>query len=97
MTDSRTFMAQIAKAKTARLSASASHTSIQHRSSSPTCSLYLLTCFLFFLASVRTLIDYFPPEARELQMKVTEENVEWAKSEKRVFLRQSLEIKLVGL
>jgi 26S proteasome regulatory subunit N6 len=30
-------------------------------------------------------------------MKVTEENVEWAKSEKRVFLRQSLEIKLVGL
>ncbi|GFZ49123.1 26S proteasome regulatory subunit RPN6 [Saitozyma sp. JCM 24511] len=65
VTDSRTFMAQIAKAKTAKL--------------------------------IRTLIDYFPPEARELQMKVTEENVEWAKSEKRVFLRQSLEIKLVGL
>ncbi|KAK4684303.1 26S proteasome regulatory subunit N6, partial [Tremellales sp. Uapishka_1] len=65
VTDSRTFMAQIAKAKTAKL--------------------------------IRTLIDYFPPSARELQMKVTEENIEWARKEKRVFLRQSLEIKLIGL
>jgi len=45
---------------------------------------------------VRTLIDFFPPSARELQMKVTTENIEWARSEKRVFLRQSLEIKLIG-
>lgn len=29
-------------------------------------------------------------------MKVTNENIEWARSEKRVFLRQSLEIKLIG-
>ena len=29
-------------------------------------------------------------------MKVTTENIEWARSEKRVFLRQSLEIKLIG-
>jgi 26S proteasome regulatory subunit N6 len=42
------------------------------------------------------LIDFFPPSARELQMKVTNENIEWARSEKRVFLRQSLEIKLIG-
>jgi 26S proteasome regulatory subunit N6 len=48
------------------------------------------------LIIVRTLIDFFPPSARELQMKVTNENIEWARSEKRVFLRQSLEIKLIG-
>ncbi|KAL7424353.1 26S proteasome regulatory subunit rpn6 [Cryptotrichosporon argae] len=65
VTDSRTFMSQIAKAKTAKL--------------------------------IRTLIDSFPPSARELQMQVTNDNIEWARAEKRVFLRQSLEIKLVGL
>jgi len=46
---------------------------------------------------IRTLIDYFPPSARDLQMKVTNDNIAWAREEKRVFLRQSLEIKLVGL
>ncbi|RSH88203.1 26S proteasome regulatory subunit rpn6 [Apiotrichum porosum] len=46
---------------------------------------------------IRALIDYFPPSARDLQMKVTSENIEWARAEKRVFLRQSLEIKLVAL
>ncbi len=30
-------------------------------------------------------------------MQVTNENIKWARDEKRVFLRQSLEIKLVGL
>lgn len=30
-------------------------------------------------------------------MQVTSENIEWARKEKRVFLRQSLEIKLVAL
>ncbi|ORX34352.1 hypothetical protein BD324DRAFT_609994 [Kockovaella imperatae] len=65
VTDSRTFMSQIAKAKTAKL--------------------------------IRTLIDYFPPTARELQMQVTRDNITWAREEKRVFLRQSLEIKLIGL
>lgn len=48
-------------------------------------------------ASVRSLIDYFPASARDLQMKVTKENIDWARSEKRVFLRQSLEIKLIAL
>ncbi|KAK1926374.1 hypothetical protein DB88DRAFT_481604 [Papiliotrema laurentii] len=65
VTDSRTFMSQIAKAKTAKL--------------------------------IRTLIDYFPASARDLQMQVTNDNIAWAREEKRVFLRQSLEIKLVGL
>lgn len=49
------------------------------------------------LMSVRTLIDYFPASARDLQMQVTNDNITWAREEKRVFLRQSLEIKLVGL
>lgn len=49
------------------------------------------------LTIVRTLIDYFPVSSRELQMKVLSENIEWARNEKRVFLRQSLEIRLVGL
>ncbi|WRT65046.1 uncharacterized protein IL334_001988 [Kwoniella shivajii] len=65
VTDSRTFMSQIAKAKTAKL--------------------------------IRTLIDYFPSSSRDLQMKVTNDNITWAREEKRVFLRQSLEIKLIGL
>jgi 26S proteasome regulatory subunit N6 len=47
--------------------------------------------------AVRTLIDYFPASARDLQMQVTNDNIAWAREEKRVFLRQSLEIKLVGL
>ena len=73
-------MSQIAKAKTARLSE----------------SIPLESGDVKDLISVRTLIDFFPPSARELQMKVTNENIEWARSEKRVFLRQSLEIKLIG-
>ncbi|EKC98315.1 hypothetical protein A1Q2_07329 [Trichosporon asahii var. asahii CBS 8904] len=63
--ESRAFMSQIAKAKTAKL--------------------------------IRSLIDLFPSSARDLQMKVTKENIDWARSEKRVFLRQSLEIKLIAL
>lgn len=49
------------------------------------------------LIAVRALIDLFPTSARDLQMQVTSENIEWARQEKRVFLRQSLEIKLVAL
>ena len=30
-------------------------------------------------------------------MQVTRDNIAWAREEKRVFLRQSLEIKLIGL
>lgn len=82
VTDSRTFMSQIAKAKTAKLSKLA---------------LSFLGCSATDEFPVRTLIDYFPPTARDLQMQVVNENIEWAKKERRVFLRQSLEIKLVGL
>ncbi len=47
--------------------------------------------------SVRTLIDFFPPSARDLQMQAVNDNIEWARKEKRVFLRQSLEMRLIGL
>lgn len=30
-------------------------------------------------------------------MKVIQENIDWARTEKRVFLRQSLEIKLINV
>jgi hypothetical protein len=43
------------------------------------------------------LIDAFPPEAREKQITVVKDNIEWARNESRVFLRQSLEVKLIGL
>ena len=46
---------------------------------------------------VRTLIDYFPRSARDLQTQVVNDNIEWARQEKRVFLRQSLEMRLIGL
>ncbi|KAJ9128365.1 hypothetical protein QFC24_000658 [Naganishia onofrii] len=65
VTQSRSFMSNIAKAKTAKL--------------------------------IRTLIDAFPPEAREKQITVVKDNIEWARNESRVFLRQSLEVRLIGL
>lgn len=43
------------------------------------------------------MIDYFPVESRDTQMQVVRDNIAWARDEKRVFLRQSLDIKLVGL
>lgn len=49
------------------------------------------------LSLVRTLIDSFPPSARDLQIQVTLDNISWARSESRAFLRQSLEVKLIGL
>lgn len=65
ITDSRTFMSHIAKAKTTKL--------------------------------VRTLLDLFPQDSKDMQMKVIQENIDWARTEKRVFLRQSLEIKLINV
>ena len=82
MTDSRTFMSQIAKAKTAKLSE-------LHSLGLPRRTELIMT--------VRTLIDYFPPSARDIQTQVVNENIEWARQEKRVFLRQSLEMRLIGL
>ncbi|KAL7008201.1 26S proteasome regulatory subunit rpn6 [Cystobasidiomycetes sp. EMM_F5] len=48
---------------------------------------------------IRTLIDFFNaiPNSRDAQIKVTQENIEWAKSEKRIFLKQNLETRLVAL
>ncbi|CAD6957010.1 unnamed protein product [Tilletia controversa] len=48
---------------------------------------------------IRTLIDYFSdiPDSKQLQIDVTKENVAWAKGEKRIFLKQSLETRLIGL
>ncbi|CDZ97314.1 pci-domain-containing protein [Phaffia rhodozyma] len=48
---------------------------------------------------IRTLIDFFSdiPNAQNAQIDCTKDTIEWARSEKRVFLRQSLETKLAGL
>lgn len=48
---------------------------------------------------VRTLIDYFEgiPGSQQTQIQATKENAEWAKSERRIFLKQNLETKLIGL
>ncbi|PLW17525.1 hypothetical protein PCANC_07990 [Puccinia coronata f. sp. avenae] len=53
---------------------------------------------------VKTLIDFYSqaplnqhPSSSETQIIITRENVEWARAEKRVFLRQNLEIKLCSL
>ena len=47
---------------------------------------------------VRILIDYFNdiPNSRDVQIQVTKENAEWAKQEKRIFLKQNLETKLIA-
>lgn len=47
---------------------------------------------------VRILIDYFNdiPHSRDIQIAVTKENVAWAKKEKRIFLKQNLETKLIA-
>lgn len=49
--------------------------------------------------SVRTLLDYFSdiPGSGTIQIEVTKENIGWAKSEKRIFLKQNLETRLVSL
>lgn len=56
-----------------------------------------LSCTDF--ATVRTLLDFFGPipNSRDTQIKVLQTNIEWAKQEKRIFLKHSLETRLVGL
>ena len=51
------------------------------------------------LASVRTLLDCFAtiPNSQKIQIDVLTENIEWAKKEKRIFLKHSLETRLVSL
>ncbi|GAA5845451.1 hypothetical protein JCM3766R1_006558 [Sporobolomyces carnicolor] len=48
---------------------------------------------------IRTLLDYFEPipDSRQVRIDATVESAEWAKQDKRIFLKQSLETRLVGL
>jgi len=48
---------------------------------------------------IRTLIDYFSeiPGSEKVQVEVTQDNIEWARGEKRIFLKQSLEARLIAL
>ncbi|KAF9643432.1 PCI-domain-containing protein [Thelephora ganbajun] len=48
---------------------------------------------------IRTLLDYFGsiPDSEGIQMKVLRDNIDWAKREKRIFLKHSLEIRLIGI
>lgn len=48
---------------------------------------------------IRTLLDYFGsiPDSTETQIKVLKDNIGWAKREKRIFLKHSLETRLIGI
>ncbi|KAJ3483189.1 hypothetical protein NLI96_g6480 [Meripilus lineatus] len=48
---------------------------------------------------IRTLLDFFVPipNSQKIQIDVLQDNVQWAKREKRIFLKHSLETRLVGL
>lgn len=85
ITQSRAFMSSTAKAKTAKLS-------------KPLFMMLPLHA-LMLLSIVRTLLDFFNsiPESHEVQMKTLTDNIQWAKSEKRIFLKHNLEIRLAGL
>lgn len=84
---SRPLVEHLAKAKTAKLSASA--TLPLWRPS------FSLTCRL----AVRNLLDFFGeiPGSTQVQIDATKESAEWAKGEKRIFLKQNLETRLVAL
>ncbi|KAF5376698.1 hypothetical protein D9615_007861 [Tricholomella constricta] len=48
---------------------------------------------------IRTLLDFFIPipNSQQTQITVLQDNIQWAKREKRIFLKHSLETRLVGL
>ncbi|GAA6051770.1 hypothetical protein JCM3770_004963 [Rhodotorula araucariae] len=48
---------------------------------------------------IRTLLDYFAqiPDSTQAQIDATRESAEWAKADKRIFLKQNLETRLVSL
>ncbi|KAH6901704.1 proteasome regulatory particle subunit [Coprinopsis sp. MPI-PUGE-AT-0042] len=48
---------------------------------------------------IRTLLDFFNAieGSEEVQKKTLQDNIEWAKKEKRIFLKHSLETRLAGL
>jgi 26S proteasome regulatory subunit N6 len=50
-------------------------------------------------SAVRTLLDFFAaiPDSGEVQTEVLRDNIEWAQREKRIFLKQSLETRLIAL
>ena len=96
---SRTFMSSTAKAKTAKISEPDPARVELSIVSSKLTFLHLPSFLLSPFPPVRTLIDYFSaiPNAQAAQIECTKENIEWARTEKRVFLRQNLETKLAGL
>jgi 26S proteasome regulatory subunit N6 len=85
ITLSRSFMSLTAKAKTAKMSERCSR-----------CPYARLLTDTFI---VRTLLDFFIPipNSQQAQMTVLVDNIDWAKREKRIFLKHSLETRLVGL
>lgn len=48
---------------------------------------------------VRSLLDYFSgiPDSSTIQISTVKENIEWARSSRRIFLSQNLETRLIGL
>lgn len=88
---SHDFMSSIAKAKTAKL----------RKFDTVLKPTYKFTnSFLtFFFSIVRSLIDMFNeiPGCLPLQIQVCKENIDWANEDKRIFLKQSLETRLVAL
>ncbi|KAH7906002.1 hypothetical protein BJ138DRAFT_1163649 [Hygrophoropsis aurantiaca] len=48
---------------------------------------------------IRTLLNFFSsiPDSRQAQIAVLMDNIDWSKREKRIFLKHSLEIRLVAL
>ena len=63
------------------------------------CRLYSIHKPLSDSDLVRTLLDFFNaiPESQAIQMKTLTDNIAWTKAEKRIFLKHSLETRLVGL
>lgn len=61
-------------------------------------AVLLLLIFLFSLL-VRTLIDYFSeiPNTLPLQIDVCKQTIQWTIQEKRIFLKQALETRLIAL
>jgi hypothetical protein len=51
-----------------------------------------------FLCLVRTLLDFFNsiPGSDQVQMKTLTDNIQWAKTEKKIFLKNNLEFRLAG-
>ena len=62
-------------------------------------TLSSIPLFTHYYLVVRTLIDFFGsiPGSEATQKQVLEDNVTWARQEKRIFLKQSLETRLVAL